>query len=352
MTVSGILKRRDGLRSGRHARAFPRVFSDIFLRTVLGAALCGFGLVGSPVSEACAAPPARIVEGWYAHNATLIMLGAQDRIVGTVARSSMLPWMFRLVSSLAKAETLDPGNLNAEELLSLHPDLVFVTSSSHSADALKRAGLNVAPEGFDRFDAMLDCVDGTATLLQTPIAAKRAQAYRIAFLQAVSQAPTDPQGPRVLHVESLKPLRVDGDDSIIDQWIRSAGGRNAAQGVHGNKQPVSVEQVLAWNPDIVIVGANTGDPAGLKQDPVWSKVKAVQSGRVYRNPAGLFPWDRYGPELLLQVIWARQIVRTGQVDVPSMIRSIRSFYHDFYGIALSARDAQRMLEALPPSDTP
>ncbi|QQX91702.1 ABC transporter substrate-binding protein [Gluconobacter sphaericus] len=315
----------------------------------LPAALLGGALfISLPAPVAHAAPPGRIVEGWYAHNATLIMLGAQDRIVGTVARPAMLPWMFHLVPELAEAETLDPGNLNAEELLALHPDLVFVTSSGHSAGALIRAGLNVAPEGFDRFDTMLDCVDGTATLLQTPIAAKRAQAYRSAFLQVISQAPTNPQGPRVLHVESLKPLRVDGDDSIIDQWIRSAGGLNAAQGIHGNKQPVSIEQVLSWNPDILIVAANAGDPEALKKDPVWSKIKAVQSGRIYRNPTGLFPWDRYGPELMLQVIWARQIVQTGQVNVPAMIRSIRSFYHDFYGISLSADDAQRMLDALPP----
>ena len=315
--------------------------------TFLGTAL--LGAVALPGPAADAAPPTRIVEGWYAHNAMLIMLGAQNQIVGTVARPAMLPWMFKLVPSLSRAETLDPGNLNAEELLALHPDLVFVMASSHSADALTRAGLNVVPEGFDRFDSMLDCVDGTATLLQTPLAAKRAQAYRLAFLQAVSQAPTNPQGPLVLHVESLKPLRVDGDASIIDQWIRSAGGRNAAQGIHGNKQPVSIEQVLSWNPDIVIIGANAGDPATLTQDPVWSKIKAVKSGRVYRNPTGLFPWDRYGPELLLQVLWSRQIVQTGQVDRPAMIRSIRSFYHTFYGIALSAGDAELMLDARPPS---
>ena len=315
--------------------------------TFLGTAL--LGAVALPGPAADAAPPTRIVEGWYAHNAMLIMLGAQNQIVGTVARPAMLPWMFKLVPSLSRAETLDPGNLNAEELLALHPDLVFVTASGHSADALTRAGLNVVPEGFDRFDSMLDCVDGTATLLQTPLAAKRAQAYRLAFLQAVSQAPTNPQGPLVLHVESLKPLRVDGDASIIDQWIRSAGGRNAAQGIHGNKQPVSIEQVLSWNPDIVIIGANAGDPATLTQDPVWSKIKAVKSRRVYRNPTGLFPWDRYGPELLLQVLWSRQIVQTGQVDRPAMIRSIRSFYHTFYGIALSAGDAELMLDARPPA---
>ncbi|GAC88070.1 ABC transporter ferrichrome transport [Gluconobacter thailandicus F149-1 = NBRC 100600] len=299
-------------------------------------------------TTAYAAPPTRIVEGWYAHNATLIMLGAQDHIIATVAKPSIMPWMFRLVPSLSKAQPLEAGNLNGEELLRLDPDLVFVTASGHSADALSKVGLHVVPEGFDRFVGLLECVDGTATLLQTPLAAKRAQAYRVAFLKAVSQAATNPQGPKVLHVESLKPLRVDGDQSIIDQWILSAGGRNAAVGVHGNKQPVSMEQILTWNPDIIIIGANAGDPAQLASDGVWSQLAAVKAGRVYRNPSGIFPWDRYGPELLLQVDWARQIVQTGHVDEAEMITKMQDFYRQFYGIALRSEDAKRMLAALPP----
>ncbi|AFW00218.1 iron ABC transporter substrate-binding protein [Gluconobacter oxydans] len=299
-------------------------------------------------TTAYAAPPTRIVEGWYAHNATLIMLGAQDHIIATVAKPSIMPWMFRLVPSLSKAQPLEAGNLNGEELLRLDPDLVFVTASGHSADALSKVGLHVVPEGFDRFVGLLECVDGTATLLQTPLAAKRAQAYRVAFLKAVSQAATNPQGPKVLHVESLKPLRVDGDQSIIDQWILSAGGRNAAVGVHGNKQPVSMEQILTWNPDIIIIGANAGDPAQLASDGVWSQLAAVKAGRVYRNPSGIFPWDRYGPELLLQVDWARQIVQTGHVDEAEMITKMQDFYRQFYGITLRSEDAKRMLAALPP----
>ncbi|QEH96191.1 ABC transporter substrate-binding protein [Gluconobacter thailandicus] len=299
-------------------------------------------------TTAYAAPPTRIVEGWYAHNATLIMLGAQDHIIATVAKPSIMPWMFRLVPSLSKAQPLEAGNLNGEELLRLDPDLVFVTASGHSADALSKVGLHVVPEGFDRFVGLLECVDGTATLLQTPLAAKRAQAYRVAFLKAVSQAATNPQGAKVLHVESLKPLRVDGDQSIIDQWILSAGGRNAAVGVHGNKQPVSMEQILTWNPDIIIIGANAGDPAQLASDGVWSQLAAVKAGRVYRNPSGIFPWDRYGPELLLQVDWARQIVQTGHVDEAEMITKMQDFYRQFYGITLRSEDAKRMLAALPP----
>ena len=256
--------------------------------------------------------------------------------------------MYRRVPCLSKARPRYPGNRGGEKLLRLAPNRVLVTASSLSVAALSQVGLHVVPEGFDRFIGLLECVDSTATLLQTPLATQRAQAYRVAILKEISQAATNPQGPKVLHVESLKPLRVDGDQSIIDQWIRSAGGRNAAVGVHGNKQPVSVEQVLSWNPDIIIVGANAGDPAQLASDGVWSQLAAVKAGRVYRNPAGIFPWDRYSPELLLQVDWARQIVQTGHVDEAGMIAKMQQFYRQFYGITLRTEDARRMLAALPP----
>ncbi|EHH68845.1 iron-chelating periplasmic-binding protein [Gluconobacter morbifer G707] len=294
------------------------------------------------------AAPTRIVEGWYAHNAMLIMLGAQDHIVATVAKPSILPWMFRLVPQLSRAQSLNANGLNSEELLKLDPDVVFVPAGSHDTQSLTQAGLHVVEEGFTRFDSMLDCVDSTATQLQTPLAAKRAQAYRLAFLQFIAQAQTSPQGPRVLHVLSLKPLQVDGDQTIIDQWIRSAGGRNAADGVHGNKQTVTAEQILSWNPDIIILAANGGDPEALKQDKVLAQVAAVKNGRVYRNPTGLFPWDRYGPELLLEVSWARQILQQGSVDEAAMTVQIRKFYHDFYDISLSASDALLMLHGQPP----
>lgn len=296
-----------------------------------------------------AAPPQRIADAWYAHNATLILLGATDRIVATVDDPKRVPWMFHIKPQLARASFVPTEAMNAEELLRLRADLVFVTRSGHSAPALRAAGLNVVEEGFSTFDGLLDCVTSTAALLEDPKAMARARDYRQAFeAELRDSAAVAHEPPRVLHVQSLRPLKVDGDGTIIDAWIRHAGGMNAAMGVHGNMQTVTIEQVLAWNPSIVIIGARAGDPAQLSHDPLWQRVAAVRDGHVYRNPEGVFPWDRYSPEMLLQLQWARDIVQKGGVDRSAMIERIRSFYRRFYDSALDVSDAGRILDGLPP----
>ena len=57
---------------------------------------------------------------------------------------------------------------------------------------------------------------------------------------------------------------------------------------------VSMEQVVNWNPDIILMGrVATTDP--VLKDSKWSAIKAVKNGKVYVNPGGAFYSD-YGSE--------------------------------------------------------
>lgn len=305
-------------------------------------------VVGSLATTQAFAAPSRIVEGWYAHNATLIMLGAQNKIVGTVAKPSMLPWMFKLFPELHKTVQFPSPRLNGEAVLALKPDVTFIPKGSQSAAPLRRLGLTVKEEGFDSFNGMRKSLNDTARVIDTPLALQRNQDYQHALAQTLTHTGNESQGPSVVHVESVSPLRVDGSHTIINEWIKAAGGHNGAIGVSGNKQPVSIEQLLEWQPDIIIVGGTAGSIQKLQNQPLWKALKAVKEGRVYRNPVGIFPWDRYGPELLLQLKWASDIIDDGKVDSEQMKHDIMAFYQRFYGISLNASEAGRILTAQPP----
>lgn len=305
----------------------------------------------SPVSAAkVAAAPSRIVDGWYAHNATLVMLGAADRIVGTVVSPRRFAWMYCLAPSLYGARLFESMTLNGEAVLALHPDLVFVTRDSGIAPALTRLGLDAIPVGFNDFAGLLSTIDQTADRLDTLEAKQQAARYRAALTALLARRPPEGAGPRrkVLHIASLTPLTVDGEQSIVDEWIRDAGGTNAAIGIHGNKRPVSLEQILAWQPDVIVLGADAGRLDAIQTDPLWSGLAAVRERHVFRNPSGIFNWDRYSPELLLQIVWARQIIRSGTIDREAMIGQIRDFYTRFYRSPLGSKAAGRILDAAPP----
>src|SRR5262249_51926502 len=149
--------------------------------------------------------------------------------------------------------------------------------------------------------------------------------------------------PSVVHFEKLQPLRVDGRTTIIDNWITLAGGRNGAAELEGNQKEISIEQLLIWDPDVIIVGATVPEVEQLKADPRWAKLKAVQNGRIYVNPKGVFPWDRYGPEETLQVQWAAKTLHPDLFKDVDVEAELKAFYKTFFRYDLTDDDVRSIM---------
>ena len=299
-------------------------------------------------------PARNIADAWFAHHSLLMTLGAGDRIVATVNHPADRPWMFKVQPSLNRALQAHGRTFNSEALVARKVDAVFVPASDPDADSYRQAGLPVLAMNFDDFDSMKRSLITTAQVVGTPAAAARAQAYnhyldnQIADIQAKTASLTDIQRPRVLHIQSLHPLKVDGRNTLIDTWIRLAGGRNVAASVNGNMRPVSPEEVIRWNPDVIIIGAEAGTLADSEFGTLFASVKAVKQRQVWQNPSGVFPWDRYGTEVALQIQWAAKKLHPALFSKRDLRKATQEFYRTFYDYPLSANDAQRILQALPP----
>lgn len=344
-------------RSGVSKRARALAMALLFGHGALSTAALAAGLDGTPPAahgpEAAlpAAGAQRIAEGWYAHQALLMTLGAGARIVATVNQPQAQPWMFRVQPSLAKATLIHGTAFNVEALLAAQVDLVFTSRGDRQALAYQQAGLRVQPMGYSDLPGLQQAMRDTAQALGDAPTLARAQAYNqyldhqaARVRERLGDLPAA-QRPTVLHIASLQPLKVDGSDTLIDQWIQLAGGRNAAVGLKGNLQPVSAEQLLAWQPDIIVLAANAGEP---RQVPLWQALDAVQQHHVLRNPAGVFAWDRYGTEIALQLPWAAQQLHPERFQDLDMAALTRDFYQRFFDYALTSDETRRLLEGLPP----
>ena len=293
----------------------------------------------------------RIADGWYAHNVLLMTLGAGQRIVATVNHPQGQPWMFKVLPSLGQATAINGTAFNVETLLSDRVDLVFTSTGDRQAMAYEQAGLPVMRMGYTDLPGLQRSMLATAQALGGAQPLERAKAYnryldeQLATVEARVADVPQAQRPRVLHIASLDPLKVDGSDTLIDQWIQLAGGRNAAVGLKGNLQPVSAEQLLVWQPDVIVLAANAGaiSPSSLLQ-----QLPAVQQGHVVRNPAGVFPWDRYGTEVALQLEWAAQQLHPERFKEVDMVAKTMDFYRRFFDYPLTAAEAQRILKGLAP----
>lgn len=299
-------------------------------------------------------PATHIADAWYAHHSLLMTLGAGDRIVATVNHRADRPWMFKVQPSLNQALQARGKTFSSEALVARQVDAVFVPANDPDAEAYRLAGIPVLAMRFNDFTSMKRSLITTAEVVGTQQARDRAAAYnryldqQIAAVDAKTHALPERARPRILHIQSLHPLKVDGRNTLIDTWITLAGGRNAAATVEGNMRPISPEQVIRWDPEVIIIGTGAGSLADSEYATLFSHVKAVKEGRVWQNPSGVFPWDRYGTEVALQIQWVAKQLHPALFSELNLIDATRAFYRQFYDYPLSASEAERILQALPP----
>lgn len=304
----------------------------------------------------------RIAEQFPAHTVTDLLLGVGDELVGISNNVKTLPFLAKVDPGITSVPELFKSGapVNMEELLTHKPDVVSaLPGDDGTLKPFAEGGLPAVDLSFTTFPELTRSMT-VAGQIYGGDATRRAQRYNayfesgLAMVRSRLKSLPDSAKPGVVHLASFPPLVVDGGDSIIDQWIKVAGGTDAAAGVDTSHITVTFEQLLKWNPDVIIVetpGGDQGLPAGsgesvvsaLQKQPGWSGLKAVRSQHVYVNPQGLYPWDRFGPEEALQIQWAAKTLHPDlfkDLDIRSVTRR---FYHTFFGYDMSAAELDHML---------
>jgi hypothetical protein len=146
--------------------------------------------------------------------------------------------------------------------------------------------------------------------------------------------------PKVLYFD---PDTLTTPLAIADWWIEEAGGRSVTAGISRSENiRYSQEQVLLWNPDVMIVPAQE-HVAAVYRDKRTSKTKAVLNKRVYAIPVGAHPWGHRTAEQPLTVLWAAKKFYPDRFKQVSMEDEVRTFYRCFFEYDLSDKDIRRIL---------
>jgi len=99
----------------------------------------------------------------------------------------------------------------------------------------------------------------------------------------------------------------------------------------GNGNPVDMEQILLWNPDVILFAPGSYYSAAAK-DPAWQKLKAIKEGKYYEVPEGPYNWMGFPPSVnrYMGMIWATQLLypAKSQYDVyQEAVKYYDLFYH-------------------------
>lgn len=248
-----------------------------FLALPLGTLLLGCTRRSSGGAEG--KEPARVVSLSPAATEAVFALGRGARLVG---RS-------RYCDKPALALKLpDVGGLidpNLEAILGLRPDLVLGAENPATQkiqQALLARGVSVyfpRVESMPEIDAMME---GLGARLGAVTEAKELLGTLHGNLLKVEAAVRDRPRPKVLVTVGISPIVAAAPSSFVGELARRAGGANVIEG--GPDYPsFGFERVLALDPDVLVhcaPGAAHGSNPLPTGDTVWSRLRAVRTGRV------------------------------------------------------------------------
>lgn len=287
----------------------------------------------------------------------LVELGAADRIVGVLRTwQKLIPGLDTYAPQLTSLPM--PGDLstvNVEEVLRLKPDVVFVTNYAPPAmiEQLAQAGLPVvaislskgegveAPKLNPTFaDDDVAYAEGLkiGVRLIGDIVGKRERAdqlidYAFAQRQLVEQRVASiPDAERVKLYMANPDMNTYGSGKYTGVIMKRSGGVNVAAGVRGATK-VSMEDVLAWNPQVIFVQDRYAPVADeIRKGAAWQHVDAVENKRLYITPEYVKPWGYPLPEALaLGELWmAKKLYPERFADI-DMQKQADAYYQQFYG---------------------
>ncbi|MBQ3105319.1 MAG: ABC transporter substrate-binding protein [Lachnospiraceae bacterium] len=119
----------------------------------------------------------------------------------------------------------------------------------------------------------------------------------------------------------------------------------------GSRVQISAEQLLAWDPDIILVNgepkANMSGGSAAKailEHPDYAALKAVQEQKVYGIPNAPFGWvDRpAGPNRLIGIRYFASIIYAEHMNW-DMEEEIREFFKLFYHVDMTDEQLQHLL---------
>jgi iron complex transport system substrate-binding protein len=301
----------------------------------------------------------RVADSWHANNAMVLLLGGADKIVATTVQAQRQPWLQRLYPRIDQipAAFNAAGDVNMETLIGARPDVILTAYNGAEpkwAEAARANHIPIIMMPNDSLNALKETLRITGAVLGDKEALAAAEFIRyfddnIRRISAVTSKLSPADRPKVLHTASAGILTVDGRHSVIDDWITVAGGTNAVD-VEGLGRPVTMEQVAAWDPDVIIVGTapNAQNRLAILGDPRWRETKAVKGGKVFVNPSGAYLWDRHSAEAALQILWAAKLLHPLLFANLDIKKETMTFYAKYFHYALTDAELTSILNASAP----
>ncbi|MDR3247673.1 MAG: ABC transporter substrate-binding protein [Treponema sp.] len=282
--------------------------------------------------------------------------GSSSAIENSVM-AAMYPNLLGIPSNFIEGQ-----DINVEELLKLSPDAVLYWAEyTNQYNVMHAAGIPVVGvktqgEG-DAITTLESWLRIMAAMVSSQGNADKVLQYGREIQQEIREKTgslPDSQKPRtlMLYGHSAEQISAGSTGEYGGFWVESTGGINVAREIRGNPQ-VNMEQVYAWDPDIIIITTFSQTmPEDLYSNTIpgqdWSHVKAVANKKVFKEPLGVYRWYPPSGDAPLMVKWMAQ-VQHPDLFTYDMREEVKNYYKEFYDYTLTDGQVEGILSSNPES---
>ena len=225
---------------------------------------------------------------------TLFAAGAGEKLVGTVQFSNY-PEEAKKIARIGSYESVD-----LETVVALKPDLIIAWLSGNSPaniEKLRGLGFPVYVSQVDRIEDVASEIERFGVLAGTS-AVGNAAAGRFRQRFAALQERYSKRPPvRTFYQIWKQPLMTIGGKQIISSVIRLCGGENVFEKLEMLAPTVTVEAVIAANPEAIVAsGMDESRPEWLDDWKRWTSISAVARDNLFFVHPDLI--QRHTPRLL------------------------------------------------------
>ena len=239
------------------------------------------------------------------------------------------------------------GEMDLEALLAAAPDVVIdigepkKTTAEDLAALTEQTGIPfihidatvaTAPEAYRILGKLLDreeqaeelatwCED-THAMISAMMEKVDADGARKTLLYCLGDKGVNVIAKGSFHAETINFM---SDNLAVIEDVVSSGAGNE----------VDLEQILLWNPDVLIFAPDScyGDIAASEQ---WQSIGAVARGEFYKTPSGPYGWLSSPPAVqrYLGMLWLGELLYPGYTEY-DLQEKVTEYYKLFYGCDLT-----------------
>ncbi|KDE60677.1 ABC transporter substrate-binding protein [Fusobacterium necrophorum] len=291
---------------------------------------------------------------------TYVVDGDSSKIVG-MHPSAKKAYEISMLKELApnmknvNSEFVDNNfNVNYEELALLKPDIVVVWD--YQDDAIEKLNKLKIPVVAIKYGTLEDVQQGIKLL--GDILNKKEKAERLInyhkdtnkYLASKTKKLENTKRKKILYLRDSQ-LTVASGKAVNNIMINMAGGENVAKDITtGAWSKVTMEQIIKWNPDIIIL-SNFDKilPEDIYNNKFegqdWSKIDAVKNKKVFKAPIGIYRWDAPSAETPLMIKWIAKVAAVEVFNDYDIRKDIKDFYLEFFNYKLSDEELNFILNS-------